>query len=88
VQLADRIAASGKAKVVSNTFFNEFTVQLPKPASEVVEAMAKRGILAGVPVSRFYPDKPELAKLLLVTATEVNSDDDMARFCAALGEVL
>ena len=88
MQLADRIAASGKAKVVSDTFFNEFTVQLAKSASEVVEAMAARGILAGVPVSRFYPEKPDLANLLLVTATEVNSEDDIARFCAALAEVL
>jgi glycine dehydrogenase subunit 1 len=61
---------------------------LPKPAVEVVEAMAKRGILGGVPVSRFYPDKPDLANLLLVAATETNTEDDMARLCAALGEVL
>jgi glycine dehydrogenase subunit 1 len=50
--------------------------------------MAKRGILAGVPVSRFYPDNSDLANLLLVTATEMTSEDDMARFCSALGEVL
>ncbi len=50
--------------------------------------MAKRGILAGVPVSRFYPDKKDLETVLLVTATEMNSEDDMTRLCAALGEVL
>jgi glycine dehydrogenase subunit 1 len=88
VQLADRIAATGKAKVVSGSFFNEFTLRLPKPTAEVVEALAKRGILGGVPVSRFYPDKPDLANLLLVAATETNTEDDMARLCAALGEVL
>jgi glycine dehydrogenase subunit 1 len=74
--------------VLSDSFFNEFTLQLPRPAAEVVEAMAKRGILAGVPVSRFYPDHSGLANLLLVTATEMTSEDDMARFCSALGEVL
>jgi glycine cleavage system P protein (glycine dehydrogenase) subunit 1 len=88
VQLADRIARTGKAKVLSDSFFNEFTLQLPRPAAEVVEAMAKREILAGVPVSRFYPDNSDLANLLLVTATEMTSEDDMARFCSALGEVL
>jgi glycine dehydrogenase subunit 1 len=74
--------------VLSDSFFNEFTLQLPRPAAEVVEAMAKREILAGVPVSRFYPDNSDLANLLLVTATEMTSEDDMARFCSALGEVL
>ena len=88
VLLADRIAETGKAKVLADTFFNEFTVQLPKPASEVVEMLANRGILAGVPISRFYPDQPNLANLLLVAATEVNSEDDIARLCTALSEVL
>ena len=88
VQLAERIAATAKAEVVSDSFFNEFALRLPRPAAEVVEALAERGILGGVPVSRFYPDKPELTNLLLVTATETNSDDDMARLTAALGEVL
>jgi glycine dehydrogenase subunit 1 len=88
VQLAERIAATGKGEVVSDSFFNEFTLRLPKPAAEVVELLAERGILGGVPVSRFYPEKRELADLLLVTATETNSDDDMARLPAALEEVL
>ncbi len=88
VALADRITATGKAEVVSDSFFNEFTLRLAKPAGEVVEALAGRGILGGVPVSRFYPDKPGLANLLLVAATETNTEDDMARFCAALREVL
>ena len=88
VQLAERIAAIGKAEIVSDSFFNEFALRLPKSAAEVVEALAERGILGGVPVSRFYPDKPELATLLLVTATETNSDDDMARLAAALREIL
>jgi glycine cleavage system P protein (glycine dehydrogenase) subunit 1 len=88
VQLAERIAAIGKAEIVSDSFFNEFALRLPKPAAEVVEALAERGILGGVPVSRFYPDKPELATLLLVTATETNSDDDMARLATALQGIL
>jgi glycine dehydrogenase subunit 1 len=88
VQLAERIAATGKADVVPDSFFNEFALRLPRPAAEVVEGLAERGILGGVPVSRFYPDKPDLANLLLVTATETNSDDDLARLTAALEEIL
>jgi glycine cleavage system P protein (glycine dehydrogenase) subunit 1 len=87
VQLADRITATGKVEIVSDSFFNEFTLRLPKPAAEVVEALAERGILGGVPVSRFYPDKAGLANLLLVTASETVSEDDMARLAAALQEI-
>jgi glycine dehydrogenase subunit 1 len=88
VQLADAVAATGKSKLISDSFFNEFTLRLSRPAAETVEKLAERGILGGVPVSRFYPDRPELADLLLVAATETNSADDMARLCAALAEVL
>jgi glycine dehydrogenase subunit 1 len=88
VQLAERIAATGTAEVVPDSFFNEFALRLPRPAAEVVEALAERGILGGVPVSRFYPEKTELANLMLVAATETNSDDDMVRLSAALEEVL
>ncbi len=70
------------------TFFNEFTVRLPKPAAPVVEALAAKRILGGVPVSRLYPDDSELANLLLVTATETTTTDDMDALARALGEVL
>src|SRR5262249_47397646 len=53
-QLADRLAKVAGVSVVSDTFFNEFTVRLPKPAADVVEVLAKRRILAGVPASRLY----------------------------------
>jgi hypothetical protein len=35
--------------------FNEFTVHLPKDASEVVAAMMKKGFAAGFPLGRYYP---------------------------------
>jgi glycine dehydrogenase subunit 1 len=75
-------------KVLPGTFFNEFAVRLSKPAAEVVEALAKRGILGGVPASRFDPSYPELAEVLLVAATETNTLADMDALCAGLGEVL
>jgi glycine dehydrogenase subunit 1 len=74
-------------EVLNETFFNEFTVRLPKPAAEVVEALAERGVLAGVPVSRLLPGA-DLDDLLLVASTEVNTDDDRAAFVVAVKEVL
>ena len=88
VALADRLAAIPGVEVMNDTFFNEFTVRLPRPAEALVEHLADRGILAGVPLSRLYPERPEAAPLLLVAATETNSDDDVATFAARLDEAL
>ena len=86
-QLAERIEGLG-LRVRNSAFFNEFTVELPKPAAAVVEALAARNILGGVPVSRLYPDEPQLANLLLLSATETNTDADMDALVAALKGVL
>jgi glycine dehydrogenase subunit 1 len=75
-------------RLVNRTFFNEFAVKLPRPAAEVVETLAGRGILAGVPVSRFYPERNDVADLLLVATTELNTDEDMDRLDEGLREVL
>ncbi len=88
VRLAERLAAVKGVDVVNDTFFNEFTVKLPKPAAPVVDALAGRGILGGVPVSRLYPNEPALANLLLLAATETNTDADMDALAGALKEVL
>lgn len=86
--LADALAAIPGVSLLNPTFFNEFTLRLPKPAAEVVEALAGRRILGGVPVSRLLPHRPELADLLLVAATEANDAEEIAGFAAALTEVL
>jgi glycine dehydrogenase subunit 1 len=87
VKLADMLGAVKGADVLNETFFNEFTVRLSKPAAEVVEALAEKGVLGGVPVSRLLPDAG-LDDLLIVANTEVNTDEDRAAFVAALAEVL
>jgi len=50
--------------------------------------LATKGILAGVPASRLLPHDPASRDLLIVAATETNTDDDAAAFAKALGEVL
>ena len=88
VKLKGALEGVAGVKVLNDAFFNEFTVKLPKPAAEVVEALAEKGVLGGVPVSRLEPGKADLADLLLVASSEVNSDEDRAAFVAALKEVL
>ncbi len=87
VALADALAGVKGVSVLNQSFFNEFTVKLRKPAAEIVEALAAKGILAGVPVSRLLPGAG-LDDLLLVASTEINTNEDRAAFVAALAEVL
>ena len=54
----------------------------------MVEHLAHRNILAGVPVSRLEPHKPELENLLLLAATELTTDADIAELVATLMEGL
>src|ERR1700760_1589883 len=56
--------------LVTPSFFNEFTVRLPKPAAAVVDALAAKGVIAGVPVSRLLPHDDSVKNLLIVAATE------------------
>ncbi len=86
--LADRMGRIGGVRVVPGTFFNEFALTLPRAAAKVVEELAARGILGGVPASRFYPSYPELEDVLLVAATETNTPEEMETFAAALEEIL
>jgi glycine dehydrogenase subunit 1 len=87
-QLADALAKVAGVDVLNEAFFNEFTVRLPKPAAPVVEALAKRGIMGGVPVSRLEPGRKELADLLVVAATETVTEADIAAFAGALEDEL
>lgn len=86
--LADALAGIPGVHVVNEAFFNEFTVMLPKPARPVVRAMGKRGVLGGVSLARLYPGVPALDNALLVTATEVVTDEDITALVAALREEL
>ena len=86
--LADRLDAIPGAEVLNESFFNEFTLRLDRPAAPVVDALAGRGVLAGVPVSRLLPGEAGAETLLLVAVTETATDEDMAALEAALREVL
>jgi glycine dehydrogenase subunit 1 len=86
--LAERLAQVRGVRLLTDAFFNEFTLRLPKPAAGVVDALVDKGVLAGVPGGRLWPDRPDLANLLIVAATETNTDDECERFARALAEAL
>jgi glycine dehydrogenase subunit 1 len=87
VKLADMLGAVPGVDVLNTAFFNEFTIRIPGKAHEAIEALARKGVLGGVPASRLYPGEG-LDNLILVAATEINTDDDRAAYVTALEEVV
>ncbi|QGM96852.1 aminomethyl-transferring glycine dehydrogenase subunit GcvPA [Methylocystis parvus] len=87
VALAGMLEKLPKVDVLNKSFFNEFTVRVNGDAASLVEKMAAKGVLAGVPVSRLLPNAG-LDDLLLVASTEINTHEDRAAFVAALEETL
>ncbi|WP_304071114.1 aminomethyl-transferring glycine dehydrogenase subunit GcvPA [Maricaulis maris] len=85
-ELADALSAVPGVELVNETFFNEFTILLPKNADQVVNDLARFGVLGGVPASRLYPGRFE--NYLIVAATETNTPEDIAVFAKALAGVL
>ena len=87
-QLADRLVEISGVELVTPAFFNEFTLKLPVPAGAVVDALAEHGVIGGVPASRLYPHEPSFDDLLIIAASETNTDEDAATYLATLKEVL
>ena len=88
VQLSKALAEIEGVEVINQSFFNEFTIRLSKPAEPIVEALASKNILAGVPASRLWPDQKPLDNLLMLAATETVSDAHIEELCTGLKEVL
>jgi glycine dehydrogenase subunit 1 len=88
VKLADMLCAIPAVELVTDTFFNEFTLRLPGSGTDVIEALAARGVLGGIPAARLDPGVEALENLIVVAATEINTDADRAAYAAALKEVL
>jgi glycine dehydrogenase subunit 1 len=87
VALTDMLETVAGVEILNKTFFNEFTLRVPGDAAALVEKLAAKGVLAGVPVSRLLPGAG-LDDLLLVASTEMNTSEDRAAFVAALEETL
>ncbi len=83
VDLAERLGGIPGIEVLNESFFNEFTIRVPDSADALIERLAEKGVLAGVPASRLWPGKG-LDDLIVVASTEVNTAEDRAAFADAL----
>jgi glycine dehydrogenase subunit 1 len=83
----ERLAQVPGVRVVyPRPFFREFVLALDRPAAEVVEWIQReRGLLAGVPGDRLWPEHPEW---LLVAVTEKRTLEEIEALARALEEAL
>jgi len=88
VQAADRLTQIPGVELVNDSFFNEFTLRLPKEARPVVRALADKKVLGGVSLGRLYPKATELENGLVVAVTETSSAENIETFATALQEIL
>jgi glycine dehydrogenase subunit 1 len=87
VALADALGKVKGVEVLTKRFFNEIAIRTAKPAQQIVDTLAAQGVIAGVAVSRLAP-KAGMEDVLITCATEVNTDEDIAAYVAALRRVL
>ncbi len=77
--LSDALEKIDGVKVENESFFNEFVISLPKPAKGICQQLNEKGIVAGYPLD---------GNRLLVTATEMTTDEDISNFSKALKDVI
>ena len=73
----------GVERVLDGPFFREFVVRFEptRKAAIVVQRARDQGVLAGIPLSDYYPDRPND---LLVAVTEKRTDSDIQALALAL----
>ncbi len=86
--LEAKLAKVKGVKFLTDAYFNEFAIELPRDAGAVVDALADKGVLAGVPGSRLWPGDASMVRTLIVAVTETNTVEDMDLFATKLAEVL
>ncbi len=87
-KLAELVDVLSGVEMITPTFFNEFTIATKLDGREVIERLLDKNVLGGVPVARLLPDDERCRNHIIVAATEMNQDEDIAAFAQALKEVL
>jgi len=84
--LADKIQRSAHVSLVfQKPFFNEFVVELPIPARDVISEMSSHGILAGIDLGQKFSGHDNR---LLVAVTEKRTKEEIDHFAVLLNNML
>jgi glycine dehydrogenase subunit 1 len=75
----------GVELVFQAPYFHEALLRLNKPAHHVLQTLLYAGIAGGFAVDAHYPQLPNT---ILVCATEMRTDEDIARYAQALKQIM
>ena len=78
-------AIPGIRATSSQPLFNEFVVAFTLPIEQVLEAFKEEGILAGIDLGKFFPDRKGE---LLIAVTETKSREKLDRYVVVAKKVL
>jgi len=81
--LRDAMKRAGFGLRFSGPTFNEMAFEVGD-AEAVVARLAKRGLAAGAPLARWYPDDPRMKGALLCVATELHTPELIELFAQAV----
>jgi glycine dehydrogenase subunit 1 len=80
--LRGKLGASDAVELpFSGPVYNEFTVRTARPARLLLDDLKKEHILGGVPLERYFPDRPND---FLVAVTELHTREQLDFFAGAL----
>ncbi len=83
IDLAQRLGGIPGLRFSTRASLMNSRFRVPGSADALIERLAEKGVLGGVPASRLRPGE-NLDDLILVASTEVNTPDDRAAFVSAL----
>jgi glycine dehydrogenase subunit 1 len=74
-------AIPGCRLVFPGPTFNEFVLETPKPARDILTHLITQRLIPGLDLGRFYAER---SHHLLICVTEMNTREDIDQLCAAL----
>ena len=86
-ELETALREAGAPRVHSAPYLNEFAVRVPD-AERIHRELLGRGVLAGLPLARWFGDDAVLRDALLVCATEMTTAAEIERFARELRTAL
>ncbi len=83
--VAELTQIKGVTLVFKSPYFHEALLRLNKPTATVLQALLRAGITGGCALDTFYPQLPNT---LLVCATEMRTDEDIAHYVRTLTNIM